>query len=358
MHKSRPLLMIVLFVLALILGACGGADSSNDSSFEFSENSDTANQNDNNGEAQIPEVTFRLQNQGSHSTYVQAGTEPGPGWLSVTFAGEDEAIHVLWDCGLPCECPVEGQEVTACMDCGMMPPSPRELAPGEEVSFTWNGLQRAIRGDCFEKVQLYDDHMEAQFCHGAHPGHDDIEGYIEDVRCETVDFQLGVDQEVVVTIEDDSLPPLPATPEIEFAVENQSDQPIFIQYGVSPMPSWLSVWRGDEYIRIQVTCDAPNECDSGDPPVACGMPMPTVREIPPGAEERLRWNGINYHIPPGQYCYEEIQLYDEILDVEICYGFDVDQEEDFASPQYVKDPICESVTFDLLHDEEAVVTAH
>jgi hypothetical protein len=91
--------------------------------------------------------------------------------------------------------------------------------------------------------------------------------------------------------------------------------------------------------------------------VACGMPMPAVEDIPPGEQKRFYWNGIDYHIPQGQWCYEEIQLYDELLDIEICYGFDVDGDADnVTGPQHVDDPTCETLTFELLHDEEVLVT--
>ena len=168
-------------------------------------NQNAGNSNTNGVEPTIPQVDFVIKNDSEESVFVQAATEPGPGWLAVMFEDDDEELHIRWDCSLPCECPTNDDDVVACQECGMMPPHPQELKPGEKVRTGWSGLYRKVVDDCFEEIQLYDDVMRAELCYGSHPSGDEpvefAEGYVEDLQCETIDFQLGVDDEVMVTVE-------------------------------------------------------------------------------------------------------------------------------------------------------------
>lgn len=294
-----------------------------------------------------PEIDFVLDNQLDDSVYIQQAVEPSPGWMNVLLDGEP--IHLAWDCGLPCECPDPANpgEPRACMDCGMMAPYVHELESGERVSHTWDGVQYKVSEGCFEKIQHTDEKMEVEFCWSKEFVDGELEQYLQDPMCETVDFQLGVDEEVIVTIEDDPAPP-PINPDTDFVLENDGEDTIYVQHGTTSDPSWLDVVLDDESIHLQWVCGLPCPCDESADCMVCGMPLPWVTEIQPGDEVIFAWDGVRYAIVDDEsgVCYETVQMGMESMTAEFCYGFDAFVGEDGGEYVEIDKRVCEKVAFE------------
>ena len=362
MRRIQFLIAVLTIAAIACFAACGDDSSEGDNDNaglnigEGPPNSDDNINHPNYLPPTPPAIEFVMRNTGDDAVFIQAATEPGPGWLSVMFEDDDEPLHILWDCGLPCQCAEEG-EVASCQDCGMMPPHPQQLEAGGEVRQYWEGTYRNVIGEgmdrCFEEVLLFHEPMRAEFCYGSHPGDDDPEGYIVDVQCETVDFHLGLDDIVEVEINDESEPSPPLEePEIDFVIENESSDSIFVQRATLPAPGWLTITLDGDEVHPLYDCGLPCPCDEELGCAVCDMMPPYVEEISPGSEIRRQWDGID-HRTMEEGCFEKIQLYEEAMEAQLCYGYDYTSDE---MQEMLDDPICETINFELGADDEVVVT--
>lgn len=347
MRIYRLLSVFLALLMASSIIACSDdVSNANDDSFNITE--PTGNEG-----TPPPPIQFILENQLDTHVFIQAAVEPGPGWLAIIF--DDEPIHIRWDCGLPCECPdpAEPDAPTACMDCGMAPPFTVELEPGGTTTHTWDGVQYNVSDGCFEKVQRTNEIMEAEFCWGFETTGDEYDDYVHEPTCESVEFELGVDEEVVVTIDENVDPPHPVEPDIDFVLENDSDETIYVQHGTAPAPSWLEVVLDGEPIEIKWDCGLPCPCDETEDCMVCGMPLPWTEEIASGEETRFAWNGVKFAIIDGDnaVCFEEVPLSQESMTARFCYGYETQLSE--YDGEYISDPVCEKVDFELGIDGEA-----
>ncbi len=304
----------------------------------------------------VPEIDFVLHNQLDEPVYIQAAVEPGPGWMNVLRDGEP--IYTRWDCMLPCECPDPNNpdEPVACMDCGMMPPFPQELPAGEKTSYSWDGVEFEVTDGCFQRVQLTREVLEVEMCWGFETTGDEHYGYVDDPTCETVEFELGVDDEVVVAIESDIVPPHPEEPSINFVLENASPDTIYVQHGTGSAPSWLNVLLDGNSIAVQWDCGLPCPCDDTEPCAVCGMPLPWTEAVDPGEETSFLWYGVQFAIvedSAGGVCYEERLLGQKSMTAEFCYGLDTMTADYDPNSEYVDDRHCQEVDFELGPDDEA-----
>lgn len=299
-----------------------------------------------------PDVQFILKNQLDEDVYIQQGVEPSPGWLAVLLDGSE--IHLSWDCALPCECPDPNNpdEPTACMDCGMAGPYAVDIPAGQQSSFSWDGVQYKVTDGCFEKVQRSTEQMVAEFCYGFDVDDNEFESYVADPVCETVEFQPGIDDQVVVTIDDGPDPTPPVAPEVEFILENETDDVIYVQRGTDAVPSWLDVIVDDSSIYIDWTCGMPCPCDEEHNECMVCDPMPPwIEEVAPGDEVSFWWDGVQYVIESyddAPSCYYTTQLSQKMMEANFCWGVD-EQSTDFGA--YIDDPICERVDFEFGIDD-------
>ena len=351
-------LFALLAIVTLSVAAMGCSDDvsgNDDGGFNITE------PGTNNGNGEPPEVNFVLDNQLGTDVYVQHAVEPGPGWLSVLF--EEDPIHIRWDCMLPCECPDadDPDSPISCMDCGMMAPYTAELDSGDHISHTWDGLEYRVTDGCFEKLQRTDEHMQAEFCWSLETTDGEFEDYLVDPTCETADFELGVDDEVVVTIEEEEAPH-PVEPDIDFVLENSTDAPIYVQHGTYHAPSWLDVVLDDESVYITWDCGMPCPCDDDHPQgcMVCGMPLPWVETIEPDDDLTFSWDGVQYAIvdEDADICFDEVLMGRESMSATFCYGFDYSGDGEEFDGEYVEDAVCESIDFELTVDGEVRHIVH
>lgn len=359
MTSLRFLVLLVLGVL-LAFGsssACGDPPEGEENTFNVTEptNDDI-------------EVEFVLENDTDAAVFIQQATFPSPGWLDVQRDGE--AITIREDhCSLPRHCDEPGA-----IDCGMMPPYVDELSAGESVSLQWEGAEYVVVGDdddpCYEEQTVDPDELlEAQFCYGyEHPDHPDGESpgdedpgaqapaHLEDPVCETLEFEPGSTEELVVRVQEEELPP--AEESIDFVLENDTEDTIYVQAADLPEPSWLSVYRGDEQVYIMWDCGMPCPCDEDDACMVCGMPAPFVEELEPGEEKRHTWDGTEHLIIDQEddtACHDTTVITEEMLNAEVCYGNDVVEHSDYE--ERIDDEVCETGEFHFGVDDEFRVVA-
>ncbi len=200
---ARPLLAI-LFMVCLVMGGCKSDPRGEDNSFPNGENDagadidGGADATDGGGDPTVPPpVEFVLRNETSQPLYYQT-IWPGPvAWLSV-HDGEG-SLQISTSC-LDCLCPMD-----ECVLCDAWPtPVADELEAGDEVSHSWDGMRyvrNAADSGCLEPVQMTDEVLAVEICYGVDFEEVEIGSEVVDPTCEVVEFQLGVDEEGVVTVE-------------------------------------------------------------------------------------------------------------------------------------------------------------
>lgn len=144
--------------------------------------------------------------------------------------------------------------------------------------------------------------------------------------------------------------------DVEFAIENDTDAPVFVQRATFPSPGWLSVTRSGEPLTIREDiCWLPRRCGE-EGGVDCGMMPPYAEELPAGEDVGIKWYGAEYTTTQDDNgrCYEERVVDPEhTLRAEFCYGFDIDDEQ---LDGHIENPTCETVEFTPGSADKVMVT--
>lgn len=144
--------------------------------------------------------------------------------------------------------------------------------------------------------------------------------------------------------------------EIDFVLQNDASESVYIQESsVRPSP-WISVESDDGRVRLDRTCLDPCDCEDDIDPMECPIceveDTRTARELEPGEQRRVSWDGSGYLLTE-EHCLEEITPTGQSLEVELCYDFDFNERDD--GQQQVDDSYCHTEEFELGVDGEVVV---
>ncbi|MCA9299682.1 MAG: hypothetical protein KDA28_11480, partial [Phycisphaerales bacterium] len=150
MFRRSPMFP-ALAVAAALIAACGSdeeteSDAGTDTTSDAADTSDAATDTEGSGDATdtdltdvsdtdpslLDSVTFRLTNTNTmNPVWVQTiGLSGNPTWYGLQDSGTD--LRIFGACG-PCAC---GE--TDCPVCDLAPPATLELAPGDDVTATWD----------------------------------------------------------------------------------------------------------------------------------------------------------------------------------------------------------------------------
>lgn len=149
-----------------------------------------------------------------------------------------------------------------------------------------------------------------------------------------------------------------------FVIDNVSDHSIFVQEGSEDhgMISWADLRLNGESIEFNMRrgclpclCEQPN-CDD-----SCGQLTPYSFEMATNSILSFRWDGFGYDvvIEEGQFCTEILDLRAVELELELCYGLSLEDENAATLNEFyftpVDDVICETFSFTPGPGEQKVV---
>lgn len=317
-------------VLALALGAgCGG------------------------GEAEpivLGPMTFVLQNDTARTIYIDSTTTQS--WFTVRDnAGQTLALSR----GCVCAC---GDD--ACEPCVEDAPLPavKAIAPGESARFTWDAQYWTFKddgdgGQCATGQRARTNRsFVSEVCWGAGQalGANDSAA-LDGEDCATLELKPGV--AVTHTVKDADLKPvfLPPT----FGIANASGAPIYIN--TTSGRDWLTLRdrNGTALQTARPTC----VCDCGDTtcqPCVQAAPLPAVKEIADGADEKIVWDGRYWLIEDGAagQCVSAHRAgpTDTGFTAEVCWGAGKDEAN--APGATITDPAC--ATLAITQGEETLHT--
>lgn len=120
---------------------------------------------------------------------------------------------------------------------------------------------------------------------------------------------------------------------VDFVVENGSTISFYFQVQTAdePEPAWLTISQDDEELQINPDC-MPRLCEEELKPV-CPEREASVLEVEPG--EVVTWTWDQRHYESDGDCTTPVDTGQTEVDVEICWGMDVDEEND-----QILDPDC------------------
>lgn len=138
-------------------------------------------------------IAFVIRNESDATIYVQDNSHAdyGLAWLEVTLNGEE--LELSSAC-LPCAC----DDPEPCGVCDAPLPSVIELAPGDEVSHTWDGVYYTVNASetpqCTETQQVGSASFSAELCYATALQADQDQGAFvsdEDTACQSFSAALG-----------------------------------------------------------------------------------------------------------------------------------------------------------------------
>ena len=251
----------------------------------------------------------------------------GSEWL--TLQKDGERLQGQSTCG-SCNCEdVEGGQPCAICDCAA--PVATELAPGESMSWQWDGQVRqsdTVDGQHCTRPAIPDEGtMQAKFCWEAS---DEIQepgpGGLDNPTCETVDFEYGTDRKVTKEIEETPIDePQPTT----FQIHNETNSPLKIQPPSSceaGSDTWVQLRDERGRFKMSTWC---GECQcsqisEGEGCAVCAAvcQRPQPKTLAPGETATYEWSGKAYR-PDRKHdrsCVrEEIPRVGKRLDATFCW---------------------------------------
>ncbi len=149
--------------------------------------------------------------------------------------------------------------------------------------------------------------------------------------------------------------------QINFGLKNESGAPIYAYLSVegsgacSGLPSWLSIERGGEVVRVGEDCSF---CICGEPCSVCnvdcdGPPNASRAALADGEMRSFAWDGRVWSMDTEANCQAPEVAAGETLKATICYGVEfLDGENEHDGK--IADPICETIEFTLDKAEQTV----